>query len=153
MNRHYQETDFSKLRVPQLENIYNGIDHQVEELQIKMAADMNRSAYLDILPRNYNIIPEINECSLHDIKSLEDLTSKRFTVHWLIEKMKAEKNGTLEKYYAEYKFYSIRNGMNDEQINELFNLVDAYCNQRMTSHKIIQCIMKYPNFLEEVMCV
>ena len=150
MNKHYH-TDFETLRVPQLENIYNGINHRVEELQEKMCSDMGRSSYYDILPRNFNIIPEIQKCSLHDKKLLEELTAKRFDCFWTIQRKKAESNGTLEQYYAEYKFYTLYNRMNDEQINELFIRAEAYCNQSMTTHKIIQCIMEAPNFLEEVM--
>lgn len=146
-------TDFEALRVPQLENIYLGVNHSVEELQEKLAIEMGRSSYYDILPRNFNIIPEITKCSLDDLQRLEELTTRRFNCYWAIQKKKAKKNGTLERYYAEYKFYDTRNRMNDEQINELFIRAEAYCNQRMTTHKIIQCIIEAPNFLEEVMCV
>lgn len=146
----HQPINFEALRVPQLERIYNGIDHSVEELQGKMAADMNRSAYLDILPRNYNIIPEIEQCSLHDRELLEELVDKRFSCYWTMEKKKAKENDTLEQYYATFKFYDFINRMNDEQINMLFIRVDEYCHQKMTTHKIIQCIMQAPNFLEEV---
>ena len=147
-------TDFEALRVPQLENIYFKLNRQVVELQEKMNKDMGRSlSKYDILPRNYNIIPEIVRCSIDDLQQLEELTSKRFECYWTMEKKKAESNGTLEKYYAEYKFYDFRNRMNDEQINELFIRAEEYCHQRMTTHKIIQCIIDAPNFLEEVMCV
>ena len=152
MNKHYPNTDFEALRVPQLEKIYNGINHSVEELQEKMNRDMGRSlSKYDIHPRNYNIIPEIEKCSLHDLELLEELTEKRFRCYWTMEKKKAKENGTLEQYYATFKFYDFRNRMNDEQINELFVRAEAYCHQRMTTHKIIECIMQAPNFLEEVL--
>ena len=149
MNKH-QTTNFEALRVPQLENIHFKLNRQVVELQEKMAVDMGRIPYYDILPRNYNIIPEITRCSIDDLQLLEELTNKRFECYWTMEKKKAEANGTLERYYAEYKFYNFRNSMNDEQINELFLRAEEYCHQRMTTHKIIQCIMQSPNFLEEV---
>ena len=152
MNNTYR-TDFEALRVPQLENIHFKLNRQVVELQEKMAVDMGRIAYYDILPRNYNIIPEITKCDIDDLQKLDELTSKRFNCYWTMEKKKAKQNGTLEKYYAEYKFYDFRNRMNDEQINELFVRAEEYCHQRMTTHKIIQCIIDAPNFLEEVMCV
>lgn len=148
MNNHL--TDFENLRVPQLESIYNGIDHKVEILQEKLAADMGRNQYLDILPRNFSIIPEIHQCSLHDLKELEELTAKRFDVFWIMEHKKAKENGNLEKYYAEFKYYSLRDTLSDDEINELFLKIEAFCNQRMSTHKIIQCIMDAPNFLDEV---
>ena len=151
MNKHYQ-TNFEKLRVPQLEKIHTGLNHRVEKLQEKMNHDMGRSlSKYDIHPRNYNIIPEIEKCSLQDLELLEELTEKRFRCYWTMEKKKAKENGTLEQYYATFKFYDFRNRMNDEQINELFVRAEAYCHQRMTTHKIIECIMQAPNFLEEVL--
>ena len=151
MNNHHHKTDFENLRVTQLERIYNGVNHKVELLQEKLAADMGRTSFYDILPRNFSIIPEIHQCSLHDLKELEELTAKRFDVYWAMEHKKAAAKGTLEKYYAEFKYYSLRDTLNDDEINELFTRIETYCNQRMTSHKIITCIMEAPNFLEEVM--
>ena len=150
MNKHYQ-TNFEKLRVSQLEKIHMGLNHRVEKLQEKMNEDMGRSlSKYDILPRNFNIIPEITKCDIKDLQELEELTTIRFECYWTMEKKKAKQNGTMEKYYAEYKFYDFRNRMNDEQINELFIRAEKYCHQKMTTHKIIECIMKAPNFLEEV---
>ena len=147
-------TDFEALRVPQLENIYFKLNRQVVELQEKMNKDMGRSlSKYDIHPRNFNIIPEITKCNIDDLQELEELTTIRFECYWTMEKKKAKQNGTLERYYAEYKFYDFRNRMNDEQVNELFIRAEEYCHQRMTTHKIIQCIIDAPNFLEEVMCV
>lgn len=143
---------WEQLRIPQLESIYNGVTHKKEVLQQKMAEDMGRSAYYDILPRNYEILP-IEKCSLHDIQLLEELHEKAFDVHWTIEKKKAAENGTLELYYATFKWYSFMDVLTDDAQRRIFNKIEAYCNQRMSSHKIIQCLMEAPNFLEEVAAV
>ncbi|WP_296796309.1 hypothetical protein [uncultured Methanobrevibacter sp.] len=142
-------TSFEKLRIPQLESIYNGVTHKKETLQQKMAADMDRSGYYDILPRNYGVLP-IEKCSLHDIQLLEELHEKAFDVFWTIQKKKAAENGTLEQYYAAFKFYSFMDVLSDEEQDKVYSKVKDYCNQSMSSHKIIGCIMDAPNFLEEV---
>ena len=149
MNKHH--SNFETLRVPQLENLHRGISHKVEKLQEKLAADMGRSGIYDILPRNFSIIPEVNQCSLHDIKLLEELHAEQFDCFWTMEYKKAIENDTLEEYYAKFKFYSLRDTLNDKELAEFYGRCDAFCNQHMTTHKIIQCIMEYPNFLDEVM--
>ena len=151
MNHHYR-TDFENMRIPTLENIYRGVTHKREVLQEKMAQDMGRSAYYDILPRNYDILP-IEKCSIQDVKDLEELHEKAFDVQWIIEKKKAEENGTLEQYYASFKWYSFMDVLTDTEQRRVFERIEAYCNQRMSSLKIIQCIMEAPNFLEEVIAV
>ena len=148
-NRHYR-TDFENLTVPQLENIYRGVTHKREVLQEKMAGDMGREENQDILPRNYSILP-IEKCSLQDVKQLEELHETAFDVLWTLEKKKAEEKGTLEQYHATFKWYSFMDVLTDTEQKRVFEKIEAYCNQRMSSHKIIQCIMEAPNFLEEVM--
>lgn len=145
-------TSFEKLRIPQLEKIYMGVTHNREVLQQKMAADMDRSGYYDILPRNYGVLP-IEKCSLHDIQLLEELHEKAFDVFWTIQKKKAEEKGTMEQYYASFKLYSFMDVLTDAEQRRVFDKIEAYCNQRMSTHKIIQCIMEAPNFLEEVAAV
>ncbi|MBR1748231.1 MAG: hypothetical protein IJ743_00380 [Bacilli bacterium] len=142
-------TSFENLRIPQLENMYVGVTHKREVLQQKMAEDMGRAAYLDILPRNFEILP-IEKCSLHDVSMLEDLHEKSFDIFWTIEKKKAAEKGTLEHYYANFKFHSFMDVLTDEEQNLVYCKVRDYCNQSMSSHKIVQCIMDAPNFLEEV---
>ena len=44
MNNTYR-TDFENMRIPVLQNVHNGISHKKEELQAKMAGDMNRSSF------------------------------------------------------------------------------------------------------------
>jgi hypothetical protein len=141
---------YEQMRIPQLQTLHRGITHKKEILQLKMAADMGRSSCLDILPRNYDILP-MGRCSLHDSKLLEELHEQAFDVYWTIEKKKAEETGNLEKYYAEFKWYSFIDCLNDDEKNEVWNRIERYCRQRMTSHQIIQCIMEAPNFLEEVL--
>lgn len=143
---------WEQLRIPQLESIYNGVTHKKETLQQKMAADMDRSGYYDILPRNYGVLP-IEKCSLHDIQLLEELHEKAFDVFWTIQKKKAEEKGTMEQYYASFKLYSFMDVLTDNEQRRVFDKIEAYCNQRMSTHKIIQCIMEAPNFLEEVAAV
>lgn len=145
-------TNFEKLRIPQLERIHQGITHKKETLQQKMAEDMDRPGYYDILPRNYSILP-IEKCSIHDVQLLEELHEKAFDVYWTIEKKKAEENGTMEQYYATFKWYSFMDVLSDDTQRRIFNKIEEYCNQRMSTHKIIQCIMEAPNFLEEVAAV
>lgn len=152
MNKHHQ-TDFKHLRIPQLEKIYNGVQHRKEELQKKMACDMGRSSYLDIHPRNYTIIPELKKCSLHDMQLLDELCEKEFNVYWTMEQKKAEESGTLEVYYATNKLYKFRNTVTDEEFRRFLIKADTYCNQRMNTHKCIQALMEYPNFIEEVNCL
>lgn len=143
---------WEQLRIPQLESIYNGVTHKKETLQQKMAADMDRSGYYDILPRNYGVLP-IEKCSLHDIQLLEELHEKAFDIFWTIQKKKAEEKGTMEQYYASFKLYSFMDVLTDNEQRRVFDKIEAYCNQRMSTHKIIQCIMQAPNFLEEVAAV
>ena len=93
-------TDFEALRVPQLEKIYNGINHSVEELQGKMNRDMGRSlSKYDIHPRNYNIIPEIEKCSLHDLELLEELTEKSNNIEESQKQVKLEKTDSYIELY------------------------------------------------------
>ena len=143
-------TSFENLRIPQLEKIYIGVTHKREVLQQKMAEDMGRVAYLDILPRNFEILP-ITECSMHDVHLLEELHEKAFDVCWTIEQKKAAEKGTLAQYNARFKFWSFMDVLTDEQQNQFYSKVSEYCNEFMDSHKIIQCIMENPQFLEEVM--
>ena len=149
MNNTYR-TDFENMSINTLKGIHHGITHKVEILQQKMAADMGRSSCLDILPRNYDILP-MGRCSLHDAKLLEELHEQRFDCYWTLERKKAEKAGTLELYYATFKWYSYLDCINDDEQAHVWSKIESYCNQRMTSHKIIACIMEAPNFLEEVM--
>lgn len=143
---------WEQLRIPQLQNIHNGITHKKEVLQQKMAEDMQRSAYYDILPRNYEVLP-IEKCSIHDVHLLEELHEKAFDVYWTMEKKKAEEKGTMEQYYASFKLYSFMDVLTDNEQRRVFDKIEAYCNQRMSTHKIIRCIMEAPNFLEEVAAV
>lgn len=143
---------WEQLRIPQLQNIHNGITHKKEVLQQKMAEDMGRSGYYDILPRNYEVLP-IEKCSIHDVHLLEELHEKAFDVYWTMEKKKAEENGNMEQYYASFKLYSFMDVLTDNEQRRVFDKIEAYCNQRMSTHKIIQCIMEAPNFLEEVAAV
>ena len=143
---------WEQLRIPQLQNIHNGITHKKEVLQQKMAEDMQRSAYYDILPRNYEVLP-IEKCSIHDVHLLEELHEKAFDVYWTMEKKKAEEKGTMEQYYASFKLYSFMDVLTDNEQRRVFDKIEAYCNQRMSTHKIIRCIMEAPNFLEDVAAV
>lgn len=143
-------SNFEQLRIPQLENIHRGVTHKLEVLQEKMAGDMGRSTYYDILPRNFPNLP-VEKCSIHDLKLLEELHEKSFDVYWTLEHKKAEENDTLEAYYASFKFYSFRDCLTDDELNEFFVRCEAYCNQRMSTQKIIQALMEAPNFIEEVM--
>lgn len=143
-------TSFEKLRIPQLETIYMGVTHKREELQAKMADDMGyKYSIYNILPRNFDILP-IEKCSLHDITLLEELHEKAFDIHWILEKKKAEETGNLEQYYAAFKFYSFMDVLTDDEQDTVYCKIRDYCNQSMSSHKIICCIMDAPNFLEEV---
>lgn len=148
MNNTYR-TDFENMRIPTLQNVYGGITHKREVLQQKMSEDMGRSAYLDILPRNFSILP-IEKCSLHDIQMLEELHEKAFDCFWIMERKKAEENGTMELYDATFKFYSIMDCLTDDEQSKLYDKAEAYCKQRMSSHKIIQAMIETPNFLEVI---
>lgn len=148
--RHQYPDTFENYRIPQLENIHRGIKHKVEVLQEKMAGDMGRSTFLDILPRNFSIIPEIEQCSLHDRTLLKELHAKQFNCFWTLEHKKAIESDTLEDYYAAFKFYSFVDLLNDNELYEFYGKCDAFCNQQMSTLKIIRAIMEYPNFIEEV---
>ena len=149
MNNTYR-TDFENLRVPVLQSIYTGITHKRTQLQQKLAADMGRKQYYDILPRNYTILP-IEKCSIQDLGTLEELHEKSFDCHWTIERKKAEANGTLEEYEATFKFYSLMDCLTDVEQNRIYEKAEAYCKHRMSSHEIIQNIIQTPDFLEVIM--
>ncbi len=136
---------YEHIRLPQLERMYTGVTHKKEELQKKMAADMGRIGYHDILPRNFSIIPEIQECSLHDLTQLEELDETCFDICWAIEKKKHEQKGTLHVYEASFKFYSFRDVLSDVEIDRFFKKLPG-----MNSNTIIQELIKNPRFLEEV---
>ena len=163
MNKHYPNTDFEALRVPQLEKIYNGINHSVEELQGKMNRDMGRSlSKYDIHPRNYNIIPEIEKCSLHDLELLEELTESGIEeIYLVIGKNDEECYNQLfsevsprifnklddeERRYLYYKFFD-PNNPTDEQIIQNFNRYDygfrALKREAYIKFAIIMCIEVY----------
>lgn len=136
-------TNFEQLRIPQLQNIHNGITHKKEVLQQKMAEDMERPGYYDILPRNYSILP-IEKCSIHDVHLLEELHEKAFDCFWTMQKKKATEKGELEKFQAEFKFWSFMDVLTDEEQDKFFVKV------KMSSLDIIQCMIKNPHFLNEV---
>ena len=148
MNNTYR-TDFENMRIPVLQNVHNGISHKKEELQAKMAGDMNRSSFYDILPRNYTILP-MEKCSIHDIKLLDDLHTKQFNCFWTLEAKIAEANNDLENYEAKFTFYSFVDLLNDNELNSLYASCQEWNNGSiMTSHDIIEQLKKNPNFLEE----
>lgn len=142
-------TDFEKLRIPTLENIHRGITHKIEVLQEKMAVDMGRSTFYDILPRNYSILP-VDKCSLHDLEQLEELHEKAFDCHWTMENKKAIEKNNLPQYEAEFKLYSFLDVLNDIEQKLFFEKLETRYGQRMSTHKIIQEMIQSPNFLEEV---
>lgn len=148
MNNTYR-TNFQNLRIPQLERIHLGVTHKKTVLQIKMAGDMERSAYYDILPRNYTILP-IEKCSLHDIKKLEELHEKGFEVFWAMEKKKAEEKGTMEVYDATFKFYSFLDCLTDIEQKRLFEKIEMLLGHRVSTHMITRKLMEQPNFIDEV---
>ena len=129
--------NYENYSIIQLENIYRGVTHKREVLQEKMAGDMGRSAHYDILPRNYDILP-IEKCSLHDVQKLEELHETAFDVLWTIEKKKAEENGTLEQYYATFKFYSFIDVLTDAEQRRVFERIESYCNQ--SGNTSIRCV-------------
>lgn len=149
-NRHYR-TDFENMRIPQLQNVHRGITHSVRQLQQKMAQDMGRTMYYDILPRNYEILP-MEKCSLHDVEMLDDLCSKKFECYWTLKRKEAEQKKELAKFEAEYKFYCFRDFLNDEELNEFFTKCQEHNDGHiMGTHTIIRKLMVNPHFLEEVM--
>jgi len=143
MNNTYR-TDFENMRIPTLQSIYTGITHKRTQLQQKLAADMGRSSFYDILPRNYTILP-IEKCSIQDLGILEELHEKAFDCFWTIEKKKAEEKGQLKEFEATFKFYSLMDCLTDDEQSRIYEKAG------MSSHEIIQSIMQTPNFLEEVM--
>lgn len=150
MNDHHYRTDFENLRIPTLENIHRGITHKVEILQEKLSGDMGITTKYNILPRNFSILP-IEKCSLHDIEMLEDLHAKRFDCYWTLEEKKAKQKGETALFDATFRFYSFIDLLNDNEINELYNVCQTWNNGSiMTSHNIIEEIKKNSNFLEEV---
>ena len=149
MNNTYR-TDFENLRIPTLENIHRGITHKVEVLQEKMSEDMGRTAYLDIVPRNFSVLP-IDKCSIHDLKKLEELHETAFDCFWTMERKKAQKNGTIKLYDATFKFYSLMDCLTDDEQSIVYDKAEAYCKQRMSSLNIIQKIVENPNFLEMIL--
>lgn len=137
---------FENYSIIQLENILRGVTYKKEELQQKMAGDMGRKGFYDILPRNFKILP-IEKCSLHDIKKLEELAEKSFDITWTIEKKKAEETGTLKVYDAAFKFHSFMDCLTDDEQRIVYEKAEAFSKQRMSSHKIIGCMVDDPDFL------
>ena len=150
MNNTYR-TDFENMRVPTLQTIYTGITHKRTQLQQKLAADMGRTQYYDILPRNFTILP-IERCSIHDLGILEELHEKAFDCYWEMERKKAEEKGdfAVEEFEATFKFYSFMDCLTDTEQNRIYEKAEAYCNHRMSSQEIIRNIMQTPDFLEVI---
>lgn len=149
MNNTYR-TDFENMRIPVLQRVHDGITHKKEELQEKLAADMGRKQYYDILPRNYSILP-VEKCSLHDLSQLEELHEKAFDAHWTLKQKEAVEKNNVAYYNAEFKLYSFLDVLNDIEQKLFFEKLEAKYGQRVSTHMIIQMIMQQPNFLEEVM--
>lgn len=142
--------NFETLRVPQLKSIHRGLTNKREKLQMKMAADMGRSSCLDILPRNFNILP-MGKCSLHDKTELEKLHAKCFDCLWTIEQKEAEAKNDLESFNARFQFWGLMDELNDNEQNMLF----LQCQARnggslMSSLDIIEALKADPSFLDEV---
>ena len=149
MSKHYR-TDFENMSLPQLESVHNGIDHQVEELQMKMAADMGRVAYLDIHPRNYDILP-MDCCSLHDQSLLTELCERAFDCAMTIEQKKAEAKNDMENFHARFQFWGLMNELNDHEQNQVYLKCQALNGGSiMTSHEIIERLKVDPDFLDQV---
>lgn len=143
-------TDFENMRISTLRNIYVGVTHKKEVLQEKLAADMGRSSFYDILPRNYSILP-VEKCSLQDLSQLEKLHERAFDVHWTLKQKEAVEKNNLQYYNAEFKLYSFLDVLNDIEQKLFFEKLEAKYGQRVSTHMIIQRIMQQPKFLEEVM--
>jgi len=133
-------TTFEKFAPNKLGDIHRAISHDIELLQQKMAADMGRVGYLDILPRNFGILP-IEKCSLQDVTLLEELHEKAWDCLWTKEKKEAK---DLKRFNAEFKFWSFMEVLTDDERNSFFNKVN------MSSLEIIQQMIYNPNFLNEV---
>ena len=148
MNKTHQP-NFENIRVPVLERMYAGIQHKLEKLQRKLAEDMGRIGYYDILPRNFPILP-IEKCQAEDLEKLEELEKQSFDCFWAIEKKKARESDNMEEFYATYKFYRYMEYLSDDEIDEFMQRAKKYCNTHMTTHMCIRAIMEAPNFIEEV---
>lgn len=133
-------TTFEKYSPSKLGDIHRAITHDIEQLQQKMAEDMGRVGYLDILPRNFDILP-IEKCSIHDVQLLEELHEKAWDCLWTKEKKEAK---DLKRFNAEFKFWSLMDVLTDDERNSFFNKVN------MSSLEIIHQMMVNPNFLNEV---
>lgn len=152
MNNTYR-TDFENMRIPTLENIHRGIKHKMEILQQKIAVDMEKSSFHDILPRNYTILP-IEKCNIEDLSKLEELHEKAFDCHWTLEHKKAVEKNNLAYYDAEFKLYSFLDILSDPEQKRFFEKIEGEMGgHRVSTHMIIQKIMKQPDFLEEVIHV
>lgn len=142
-------TDFKNMRIPQLESIHRGVTHKKEVLQEKMAGDMGRSTFYDILPRNFSILP-VERCSLHDLSQLEELHEKAFDVHWTLEHKKAVQKNNLAYYDAEFKLYSFLDILSDPEQKRFFEKLETLYGHRVSTHMITRKIIENPNFIEEV---
>ena len=136
-------TKYEKYPPSKLEDIHRAITHEREELQQKMAQDMGRKGYLDILPRNFDILP-MEKCSLQDISKLEELHEKAFDCLWTMEKKKAKEKDGLEEYQARLKFWSFMDTLTDDERDIFFIKV------KMNSLNVVQHMMVDPDFLKKV---
>ena len=144
-------TDFENMSIPTLKGIHNGITHKVEVLQQKMSGDMEIPTCLNILPRNYTILP-VGRCSLHDLSLLEELHEKRFDCFWTMKQKEAEAKGDLETFNAEFKLYSFFDVLNDNELNKFYQKAqEKNGGSIMTSHMIVEELKRNPDYLEEVM--
>ena len=83
-------------------------------------------------------------CNIRKIRTRTDC-------YWTLEKKKAEEKGTIELYDATFKFYSLMDCLTDTEQNRIYEKAEEYCNQKMSSHEIIRCIMEDSTFLEKVL--
>jgi hypothetical protein len=153
--------DFLKYSISSLESRYNGLCHERRDLQINISVKSRRLPFLDILPRNYEIIEfpdSINDPNSVDVqillKELEKVHGECLDCFWTSEYLKASSRYyslTIKDFEANLRFYDFWETLNDIQQREFMKYCDKYSNTYISTIKIIDLLKYDKNYLKKVL--
>jgi hypothetical protein len=153
--------DFLKYSISSLESRYNGLCHERRDLQINISVKSRRLPFLDILPRNYEIIEfpdSINDPNTGEVqellKELENVHRECLDCFWTSEYLKASSRYyslTIKDFEANLRFYDFWETLNTIQQREFMKYCDKYSNTYISTIKIIDLLKYDKNYLKKVL--
>jgi hypothetical protein len=147
--------DLLKYSISSLESRYNALSRERMDLQIQISKKMGRIAFLDILPRNYEILEFTDSVEVQELlKELENVHRECLDFFWTSEYLKASSRYyslTIKDFEANLRFYDFWETLNDIQQREFMKYCDKYSNTYISTIKIIDLLKYDKNYLKKVL--